>query len=82
MILLLWKRFFFSSWVDFFYVKEANKNYCLLSDRMFVASEILSDSSNQLSDSIFVMADILFGAWKKIILRLAGTVTSQICKGK
>ena len=60
MIWLLWKHFF-SSWADFFYVKEAKKSY-LLSDRMLVMSDILSDSNIKFSDSIFVILDILSGA--------------------
>ena len=58
----------FLSW--FFYIKEANKSYILLSERMFGTVDILSDSNNQCSDSIFVMQDILSGAWKEIILSL------------
>ena len=37
---------------------------------MFVISDILSDSNNQLSENIFVMPEILSGAWKKNILSL------------
>ena len=44
---------------------------------MFVTSDILSDSNNQLSDSIFVMPDILSGAWKKIILSLVQEICSS-----
>ena len=61
MIWQLWKH----SWVNFFYVKEANSSY-LLSDRMFVLLDILSDSNIQLAGGIFFMPDISSGAWKKL----------------
>ena len=57
--LTIMKTLFFSFRVDFFKVQETSKSYCFPSDR------ILSDSNNQLSDSIFVIADILSGSCKK-----------------
>ena len=62
MIWQLWKH----SWVNFFHVKEANKSSYLLSDRMVVLLDILSDSNIQLAASIFFMPDISSGAWKKL----------------
>ena len=62
------KTFFcLSSWVDFFYVKEANTSYCLLSDRIFVTSDIFSEAAT-------------WGVlWKKVFLEISQNSQENTC---
>ena len=45
-----------------FYTQEAKISYYFLSSRMFVTSNIYSDSNSMFFDSIVIMPDILSGA--------------------